>query len=68
MTPTATPQPRRTATPRPTPTTRPDEPADGNGVDGDTELSQTGLGEWLLAGTAVLLFGVALLARRLRRA
>jgi cytoskeletal protein RodZ len=70
VTPTATLRPRRTATPRPTPTTRPEDPAAGdtNGLDGDEELSQTGLGEWLMAGAALLLLGVALLARRLRRA
>jgi hypothetical protein len=64
---TPTPRPRRTATPRPTPTTR-SEPAagDATGLDEDEELSQTGLGEWLLAGAALLLFGVAILARRLR--
>lgn len=69
VTPTATPRPRRTATPRPTPTPR-SEAGAGEAPDGveDEELSQTGLGEWLLVGTAVLLLGVALLARRLRSA
>jgi hypothetical protein len=69
-TPTSTPRPRRTATPRPTPTPRPEDPTAGDtdGMDQDEELSQTGLGEWLLAGAAVLLIGVALLARRLRSA
>jgi hypothetical protein len=71
--PTATTPPRRTATPTPTrtpsPTSTPRVEA-GNGGTGfgesTGELSQTGLGEWLLVGAAVLFVGVMILARRLR--
>lgn len=70
--PTATPVPRRTPTPtrtpRPTSTPRPEavEAATDNGGSAASELSQTGLGEWLLVGGAVLLVAVMVLARRLR--
>ena len=70
--PTATQVPRRTPTPtrtpRPTSTPRPEtvEAATDNDSSASSELSQTGLGEWLLVGGAVLLVAVMVLARRLR--
>ena len=70
--PTATQAPRRTPTPTRTPratsTPRPGtgETATGYGASSSGELSQTGLGEWLLVGGAVLLVAIVVLARRLR--
>jgi hypothetical protein len=70
---TPTTVPRRTATPtatpRPTSTPRPGE--GGAGTDFSEprgELSQTGLGEWLLVGAALLFVSVMIVARRLRTA
>jgi hypothetical protein len=69
--PTATTAPRRTATPEPTAraTSTPQSEVSngGTGFSQSTgELSQTGLGEWLLIGGAVLLVAVMFIARRLR--
>lgn len=70
---TATTAPRRTATPtrtpRPTSTPRVEASngAAGNGGSRD-ELSQTGLGEWLLIGAAALFVGIIVVTRRLRTA
>jgi hypothetical protein len=69
--PTATSAPRRTATPTRTP--RPTAtPIGGSGETSygasSGELSQTGLGEWLMVGGAVMLLAVVILARRLRSA
>ncbi len=70
--PTATQVPRRTPTPtrtpRATPTPRPEAGEAATDYDSSPsgELSQTGLGEWLLIGGAVLLVAVMVLARRLR--
>jgi len=70
--PTATQVPRRTPTPTRTPratsTPRPETGEAATGYDSSStgELSQTGLGEWLLVGGAVLLVAVMVLARRLR--
>lgn len=70
--PTATQAPRRTATPtrtpRPTATPRSEtgEAATDYGSTSTGELSQTGLGEWLMVGGAVLLVAVMVMARRLR--
>lgn len=71
--PTATTAPRRTPTPtrtpRPTSTPRVEAENGGTGFGGTNgELSQTGLGEWLLVGAAVLFVGVMFVARRLRTA
>jgi cytoskeletal protein RodZ len=69
--PTATTVTRRTATPtatpRPTSTPRAEASSGGTGFGESTgELSQTGLGEWLLVGAALLFVGVMIVARRLR--
>ena len=69
-TPTATQEPRRTPTPTRTPraTATPRVTGAGTSLGGNSgQLSQTGLGEWLLIGAAVLLVGVMITARRLRR-
>lgn len=57
--------PTPTATPRSTPTPRVSG-GTSSGVSG--ELSQTGLGEWMLVGGAVFLVAIMVLARRLRKA
>ena len=70
--PTATQVPRRTPTPTKTPrstsTPLPEtgEAATDYGSSSSSQLSQTGLGEWLLVGGAILLVAVMVLARRLR--
>jgi len=70
--PTATQVPRRTPTPTRTPratsTPRPETGEAATGYDSSStgELSQTGLGEWLLVGGAIMLVAVMILARRLR--
>ena len=71
VTPTATQAPRRrptpTRTPRPTATTRASNPDTSLGASSG-QLSETGLGEWILIGAAVILVAVIVTARRLRRA
>ncbi len=66
---------RRTPTPSPTPPLLVQSSGSGAvsgeaavGPAGSTELSQTGLGEWVLVGVAVLLLATMVLARRLRSA
>jgi hypothetical protein len=63
---------RRTAVPTATPATLAQSTTGGAEVavatGGATQLSQTGLGEWVLIGVAVLLLATMVLARRLRRA
>jgi cytoskeletal protein RodZ len=66
-TPTPTEVVRRT--PTSTPGTTPTASAPGTGLGASSgQLSQTGLGEWLLIGVALLLAAVMVAARRLRRA
>jgi hypothetical protein len=63
---------RRTAVPTATPPTLAQSTTGGAEVavatGGATQLSQTGLGEWVLIGVAVLLLATMVLARRLRSA
>ncbi|MGC9348754.1 MAG: hypothetical protein ACP5JG_11490, partial [Anaerolineae bacterium] len=68
--PTATPRPRRTPTPTPTPrpTATPLEGDDAGTGFGADQLADTGLGEWLLVGAAVVLIAVMVMARKMRSA
>ncbi len=70
VTPTATQAPRRTPTPTRTPaaTETPRAPsADSNLGASSGQLSQTGMGEWLLIGAAAVLIAVMMAARKLRK-
>jgi cytoskeletal protein RodZ len=69
--PTATQPPRRTPTPTqmPSPTPTPLEGSDaGTGFGAADQLADTGLGEWLMVGAAVVLIAVMVLARKMRGA
>jgi cytoskeletal protein RodZ len=71
--PTATSRPRRTPTPtrtpRSSPTPRNGSPAEeGFGGSGPEELADTGLGEWVMVGAAVVLIAVMVVARKMRHA
>lgn len=70
VTPTATQAPRRTPTPTRTPAaTATPRTSDSQTNLGTTsgQLSETGLGEWLLIGAAVVLVAVMMTARKLRK-
>lgn len=71
VTPTATQVPRRTPTPTRTPaataTPRTSDSQASLGTTSSDQLSETGLGEWLLIGAAVVLVAVMMTARKLRR-
>ncbi len=62
---TATTAPRRTATPTPVPQVTPTARTSGT-ASSSQQLTQTGLGEWLLVGAAAVLVAIIIFARRAR--
>ncbi len=68
VTPTATQAPRRTPTPTRTPAATAVSRASSSNLEASSgQLSQTGMGEWLLIGAAAVLIAVMLTARKLRK-